>query len=433
MIDDGRKGSRIRAARDYFGVGIAMAESTKRWAGVSRALERRNYRLFVAGQLVSLMGTWTQAVAQSWLVYRLTGSALWLGIAVFCQQAPVLFLASFGGLLADRHRRRTILVTTQSVAMLLALVLAALTLSGRVRVAHVLVLATMLGVSSAFDSPTRQSFIVELVGRENLASAVALNSSMVTGASVVGPAVAGVAIKVLGEGWCFVANGVSFLAVIAGLLAMHDLPVPAIASARESMHSRLLEGYRFVITHERIRTLLDLLALAALLSIPSATLMPVFASKVLHGDARTLGLLMGTQGAGALIAGLTFASRRSERGSYAWIGGACALNGVTLVLFALSHTSWISIVLMLPLGAGTMVHVTGTNALIQTLTPDPLRGRVMAIWVMILMGFSPLGSIVLGLVATAFDPRLPLIVGGVVCALGAVVFLRWSGHGTRDL
>jgi MFS family permease len=407
-----------------------MVDSASRWAGVWHALRGRNYRLFVAGQLVSLAGTWTQSVAQTWLVYRLTGSALWLGIATLCQQGPAFLLATFGGLIADRHRRRSILLVTQSAAMILAFALAGLTLSGRVRVAHVLALAIGLGVINAIDSPTRQSFVIEMVGRESLASAVALNSSMVTGAAVIGPAIAGVAIKALGEGWCFVLNGVSFLAVIAGLLAMRDLPAPEAGRPRESMRARLLGGFRFVAAEERVRALLALLALAALMSIPSATLMPVFASTILRGDAQTLGWLMGTQGAGALIAGLVFASRRGPQGAYAWVGGACGINGVTLVLFSLSHTPWLSIALMLPLGATTLIQVTGTNALIQTLTPDALRGRVMAIWLMILMGFAPLGSVIAGWLATASDPRLPLIVGGVACALGALVFARWSSTAT---
>jgi MFS family permease len=216
---------------------------------------------------------------------------------------------------------------------------------------------------------------------------------------------------------------------------MRDLPAPAAARPRESLRSRILDGFRFVATEQRIRTLLALLALAAFMSIPSATLMPVFASTILHGDAQTLGLLMGTQGAGAMLAGLIFASRRGSQSTYGWIGGACGVNAVALVLFALSHRPWISIALMLPLGAGTLIHVTGTNALIQTLTPDVLRGRVMAIWVMILMGFAPAGSVLAGWLATAFDPRLPLIVGGVACSLGAIVFVRWSSkkNATRDV
>lgn len=405
-----------------------MAESTGGWAGVSRALGQRNYRLFVAGQLVSLMGTWTQSVAQTWLVYRLTGSAFWLGVATFSRQAPVFFLATFGGLIADRHRRRTILVLTQSSSMVLAFLLAALTMSGAVTVAHVLVLGTLLGVVNAVDSPTRNSFVIEMVGRESLTSAVAINSSMTTGAAVVGPAIAGIAIQAFGEGWCFLVNGVSFLAVIAGLLAMRNLPAPSTARPRESMRSRLLGGFQFVATEPRVRALLVLLALGASMSIPSATLMPVFASTILHGDAQTLGLLMGAQGVGALVAGPLLASRGSSHRTYVWIGAACGVNGVVLVLFALCRIPWISIALMLPLGATTLTHVMGTNSLIQTLTPDALRGRVMAIWVMIMMGFAPLGSILAGWLATAFDARVPLIAGGVVCVLGAVVFLRWSSR-----
>ena len=301
------------------------------------ALRRRNYRLFVAGQLVSLAGTWTQSVAQTWLVYRLTGSALWLGVATFCQQAPVFFLATVGGLLADRHPRRTVLLVTQASAMVLAFALAALTLGGVVRVAHLLVLATALGAINAVDGPTRQSFVIEMVGRENLASAVALNSSMAVGATVVGPAIAGVAIRAIGEGWCFFANGVSFIAVIVGLAAMRDLPTPLARPSRESMRSRLLEGFRFVSTHERLRGLLVLLALTALMGIPYATLMPVFASKVLHGDARTLGWLMGASGAGALLAGLTLASRRSLEGAYRWVGPARSARRAARALLDVAH------------------------------------------------------------------------------------------------
>jgi MFS family permease len=402
-----------------------MADATRRWAGLRLALDRRNYRLFVAGQLVSLIGTWTQSVAQSWLVYRLTGSAFWLGVATFCQQAPAFLFASLGGVVADRHRRRTILVFTQSSAMVLAFVLAILTLSGHVGVAHVLVLAAFLGVVNAIDSPTRQAFVPEMVGRENLASAVALNTTMVTGASFVGPAIAGVTIKVLGEGWCFLVNGASFLAVIAGLLAMRDLPPPTKGPARESMWARLHEGFRFAATHEGVRALLMLLALTALAGLPFATLMPIFASTILHGDSRTLGLLMGAPGLGAVLVGLVLASRRGAA-SYRWIAGAAGMFGVLLVLFSQARTLWLAIGILIPLGMASMVQFTATNTLIQTMTPDALRGRVMAIWFMIFMGFAPVGSVVAGSVTTAFGPRLVLAGGGVVCALGAIGFARWS-------
>ncbi len=402
-----------------------MADATRRWTGFQLALERRNYRLFVAGQLVSLIGTWTQSVAQSWLVYRLTGSAFWLGVAAFCQQAPSFLFASLGGLIADRHRRRTILVVTQSSAMVLAFVLAILTLSGRVVVGHVLVLATLLGAVNAVDSPTRHAFVPEMVGRENLASAVALNTTMVMGASFIGPAIAGVAIKVFGEGWCFLVNGTSFLAVIAGLLAMRDLPPKAIAPARESMWARLREGFRFAATHEGVRALLMLLALTALVGLPFATLMPIFASTILHGDATTLGLLMGAPGLGAVLAGLVLASQRGT-GSYRWIAGACGAFGVLLALFSQTRTLGLAIAILVPMGVASMIQMTATNTLIQTMTPDALRGRVMAIWLMIFMGFAPAGSLIAGSITTALGPRLVLAVGGALCALGALAFARWS-------
>ena len=396
-------------------------ERTAAW----RALRQRNYRLFVAGQLVSLIGTWTQAVAESWLIYRLTGSAAWLGVAAFCQQVPTFFLATLGGLTADRHPKRTILLFTQSAAMMFAFVLAALTLSGRVRVAHLLVMATLLGVIRAFDSPTRQAFVVEMAGRENLASAVSLSSSLVTGAAVLGPAVAGIAIDALGEGWCFLVNGVSFGAVIVGLLAMRDLPPPATSRTREPMMVRVAEGLRFAATHERLRAFFLLLGLTAFMAIPSGTLMPVFAKTILRGDARTLGWLMGAQGAGALVAGLFLASRGSERAAYRSVGAACGILGVALVAFALSRWLWLSLAISSVLGAATFTQVTATNTIIQVITPDALRGRVMAIWVMILMGFAPAGSLVAGSIATAFDPRLPLLGGGVACVVGSLVFARW--------
>jgi MFS family permease len=402
-----------------------MADATSRWAGLRLALERRNYRLFLAGQLVSLVGTWTQSVAQSWLVFRLTGSAFWLGVATFCQQAPAFLLASLGGLVADRHRRRSILVVTQSSAMLLAFALATLTLSGHVGVAHVVVLAVLLGAVNAVDSPTRQAFVSEMVGRENLASAVALNTTMVMGASFIGPAIAGVAIKVLGEGWCFLVNGASFLAVIAGLLAMRDLPAPTRGSARESLWARLQEGFRFAATHEGVRALLLLLALTALTGLPFATLMPVFASTILHGDARTLGFLMGAPGLGALLAGLVLASRSGTR-SYRSIGGACGMFGALLVLFSQARTPGTAIAILIPLGMASMVQLTATNTLIQAMTPDALRGRVMAIWFMMFMGFSPVGSVIAGSITAASGPCLVLAVGGAVCALGAIGFARWS-------
>jgi MFS family permease len=397
-----------------------------RWTGIRLALSHRNYRLFLAGQLVSLLGTWTQAVAQAWLVYRLTDSALWLGIVVLCQQIPIVFLASLGGSLADRHRRRTILVFTQCAAMVLAFVLAGLALSGTVQLAHVVVLATLTGVVNAVDIPTRQSFVIEMVGREALMPAVAINSSMSMCAGSLGPVIAGFGVKVVGEGWCFFANGVSFAAVIAGLLAMRDLPAPSAARSTESLVSRIRVGFRFARDHDRVRVLLVLLAITALAGLPYGTLFPVFASEVFHGDARALGGLTAAAGFGALLGAAALALRRSGAGTYRWVGVACGVLGVTLVGFSLSHRLWLSLVFLVPLGAATMIQISATNTLIQMATPDALRGRVMAIWAMILMGFAPLGGLLASSIATVAAPGIPLMIGGVVCVLAALQFMRWS-------
>jgi MFS family permease len=402
---------------------------------VARPFQHRNYRLFFAGQLVSLVGTWTQSVAQTWLVYRLTGSPVWLGVVTFCQQSPVFLLATLGGSIADRHPRRSVLVATQSAAMVLAFVLAALTLTGAVRVGHILVLAALLGAINAVDIPTRQSFVVEMVGRDNLMNAIALNSSMVNGARILGPAIAGVAIKAFGEGWCFFTNGVSFVAVISGLVAMRDLPGPTPPSPGESALARILQGFRFVAGEGRVRALLVLFGVTALAGMPYTTLMPIFASRVFHGDARTLGLLMGAVGVGALCGALALASRGHVRGTFHWIGGACAVFGTSLVLFALSKTFWLSLVLLVPLGASMMIQMSATNTLVQTMTPDALRGRVMAIWAMIFMGFAPFGALVAGSLAAAVGPSPTLIVGGTICVMASVAYLRWlSGvHPTTDV
>jgi MFS family permease len=394
-------------------------------AGFRRAFRHRNYRLFFAGQLVSLVGTWTQSVAQTWLIYRLTGSPLWLGTATFCQQAPVFLLATLGGTIADRYPRRGVLVATQSVAMTLAFVLAALTLTGRVHVAHILVLASMLGAVNAVDIPTRQSFIVEMVGRDDLTTAVALNSSMVNGARILGPALAGFAIQAFGEGYCFLVNGASFIAVIAGLVAMRDLPPPAKHPHGESMLERTLEGFRFAGSHVQVRALLLLFGVTALTAMPYSTLLPIFASKVFHGDARTLGFLMGATGVGAVLGGLALASRRTSEGTERWIATACGVFGATLVLFAFSRTYWLSLAILVPLGAGMMTQMSATNSRIQSMTPDALRGRVMAIWAMIFMGFAPFGALVAGYLATALGPSVTLVIEGSVCVLSAATFGAW--------
>src|SRR3569832_870928 len=318
-----------------------------RWPSALRALNHRNFRLFFAGQLVSLTGTWLQTVAQSWLVYRLTGSATLLGLVGFSGQIPVFLLAPFGGAMADRHHRRSIIIATQTASMLTALFLAALTLTGRIQVWHVYLLAGMLGVINAFDIPARQAFIVDMVGKGDFMNAIALNSSMFNGARIIGPAIAGVLVAAVGEGWCFLINGLSYIAVLAGLLRM-EVKKPLRAGARPSALSGILEGFRYVVRTGPIRALQMLLGLVSLLGLPYAVLMPIIADRSLLGGAGGLGLLMGASGIGALLGTLSLAMRRRLHGLENWVISSSIGLGISLILFSLSRSFWLSAAFLIP-------------------------------------------------------------------------------------
>ena len=386
-----------------------------------RALASRNYRLFFAGQLVSLIGTWMQSVAQSWLVYRLSGSPVLLGLVSFAGQIPVFLLAPVGGSLADCRDRHRIIVTTQSASMALAMILAGLTLGGQVQIGHVFVLATLLGVVNAFDIPARQAFLVDMVGRDDLISAIALNSSMVNSARIVGPAVAGVLVAAVGEGWCFFANGLSYLAVLAGLLAMR-LEVRPRSPRAGSPLAHVVEGFGFVARTAPIRDLLGLLGLISLMGTPYAVLMPIFADQILHGGAKELGLLMGASGLGALLGALVLASRRGVRGLGRWVSRAAAGFGVSLIAFSLSRRFWLSVALLVPVGFSMMVEMAASNTLIQAMVPDRLRGRVMAVYSMMFMGMAPFGALLAGALAQRVGAPGTVASGGAACIAGALVF-----------
>jgi len=384
-----------------------------------RSLRQRNYRLFCSGQMVSLIGTWLQMVALSWLVYRLTGRATMLGLMSFCNLIPVFILAPVGGLVADRVPTRRLLLTTQTVAMSLAFTLAMLTLTHHVRIWHLFVSALLLGVTNAFDNPGRQVFVAQAVPRPDLMNAVALNSSMVTGARVAGPALAGVLVAAIGEGWCFLLNAVSYLAVIAGLLAMTFPPRAAEppAAGRQSHASRLLDGFAMVRRTVPIRSLLVLLGLLSLLGSPLAVLMPIFADQVFHGSSRTFGLLMGASGAGALAGALTLACRPHFHGLGRWIAATSLVFGLALVAFAFSRSLWLSIPLILLTGFSYMVEMAATNTLIQMMVPDAFRGRVMSIYAMMFLGMAPLGGLLAGLLAHRLGAPLTVALGGLGCLL----------------
>ena len=386
-----------------------------------RAFRHRNYRIFFYGQLVSLTGTWMQSIAQSWLVYRLTGSATLLGIVGFASQFPVFVLAPVGGAVADSYPRRHALIATQTAAMLLAFPLAALTLTNRIQVWHLIVFATLLGAISAFDVPIRQAFVVEMVGRDDLMNAIALNSSMMNGARIIGPAVAGVLVAAVGEGWCFLLNGVSFIAVIVGLILMNVGNRPP-GEHRGSRVSAIIEGFHFVLRTRPIRDLLILLGLMSVMGMPYTVLMPIFADEIFNGGAKGLGLLMGSSGIGALAGALLLAGRQDVRGLGKWVMLSCGGFGVSLVLFALSRNFWISTLLLLPVGFTMMVQMASSNTLIQSMVPDQLRGRVMAVYSMMFMGMSPVGALLAGLLAHRLGAPLTVAAGGGVCIAGALVF-----------
>jgi MFS family permease len=387
----------------------------------TRAFRHRNYQLFFAGQLVSLTGTWMQSVAESWLVFRLTGSAALLGVTSFATLAPVFLFATLGGILADRVDRRRILIATQSISMVLPLTLAALTLTGHVRVWHVFVLATCLGIVNAFDIPARQSFVVEMVGREDLSNAIALNSSMVNGARVVGPAVAGLLVAAVGEGWCFLINGISYVAVIAGLVMM-TVPARKRPVARRSAWRETVEGFQFATRTTPIRALLTLLGLLSFAGMPYSVLMPVFAESILGAGPRGLGLLMGASGLGALGGALALLSRRGVRGLGRWVAVSAAAFGVALIGFSFSRTFWLSALLLIPVGAAMMVEMAASNTLLQAMVPDNLRGRVMALYSMMFMGMAPFGALFAGWMAERSGAPITVAIGGVVCIAGAGVF-----------
>jgi MFS family permease len=385
-----------------------------------RAFRHRNYQLFFSGQLISVTGTWMQSVAESWLVYRLTGSAALLGVTAFCSQIPVFVLAPIAGTVADRNNRHRIMVITQSVSMLLPLVLCILTFTALVRPWHVFVLAGCLGVVNAFDIPARQSFVVEMVGREDLLNAIALNSSMFNGARVVGPAAAGILVAAVGEGWCFLLNALSYIAVIAGLLMMQvprRSPVLKHSALRDT-----IEGFRFVARTAPVRALLLLLGVVSLTGVPYAVLMPVFAESILHGGARELGILMAASGLGALGGALTLAGRRDVRGLGKWAGFAAGSFGVALALFSLSRTFWLSVVLLVPVGYSLMVQMAASNTLIQAMVPDVLRGRVMSVYSMMFLGMAPFGGLSAGYAAEHIGAPVTVAGGGAICLIAAILF-----------
>jgi MFS family permease len=397
-----------------------------------RALRNRNYRLYFAGQGISLIGTWITRIAASWLIYRLTDSAFLLGLVGFLGQIPTLLLAPFAGVFIDRWNRHRVLVLTQILSMLQSLGLAALTLSGQVTVFHVLVLQAFQGVLNAFDTPARQSFVVEMVeDRSDLPNAIALNSSLVNGSRILGPAIGGVLIAAIGEGWCFLVDGVSYVAVLASLTAMKVRPMPRAAEILP-VREALVAGFRYVAGFAPVRSGLLLVAAVSMLGMPFQVLMPVMASDVLHGDAYTLGWLMTTIGSGALAGTLYLASRRTVVGLGRRMAQATIGFGGALMIFAMSDRLWLSTLVLPIAGAGFMIALAATNTVIQTIVPEHLRGRVMSFYTMAILGTAPIGSLLAGLAAERFGAPRTILAGAVAC-LAAGAWFQFQLPRLREL
>jgi MFS family permease len=387
-----------------------------------RALKYRNFQLFFAGQLVSLIGTWMQSTAQLWLVYRLTNSPALLGIFGFASQIPILFLSSLGGYVGDRYNRHRGVIWTQIAAMILAFLLAALTLLGVVHVWEIILIAFLAGIANAFDVPIRQAFLVQMVGKEDLPNAIALNSSIFNGARVVGPAIAGFAIAWVGEGWCFFLNGVSFLAVIVALLMMR-LEKIDIRAGKGSPLRNFLQGFHFAMSDRPIRSALLLVSVMSMFGLQYSVFLPIFARDILHGGPGRLGVLMSFAGVGAVIGALHFAARTDYKGLVEWIAATSTTCAVGLILFSQSHVFWLSAAMLMIVGFSATSQLAATNTIVQDRVPDELRSRIMAVYATMFMGVQPLGALIAGGVAKRIGAPYALSAFGSICLIGCLMFV----------
>ena len=390
---------------------------------LTRALQHRNFRLFFGGQSISLVGTWITRVATSWLVYRLTGSELLLGVAGFAGQIPTLIIAPFAGVLVDRHDRRRILLWTQAGSLLQSALLAVLTLTDVITVRQIIWLQVVQGIINSFDTPARQAFVSEMVeDRRDLPNAIALNSSMVNGTRIIGPSIGGVLIAAFGEGWCFAIDAISYVAVIASILAMRVRPRVHQEAAEMHLLQELHHGWKYVFHSVPIRSALLLVAIISTAGTPYTVLMPAIAAQVLHGGPNTLGLLMTATGVGALTGALYLAQRESVLGLGRIIMWASAVFGVGLVLFSLTTSLWPAFLVLAIAGCGFMIHLAATNTILQTIVEERLRGRVMAFYTMAFFGTVPIGSLLGGIMADRYGATRTVLVSGIICLAGSAWF-----------
>ncbi|MBI2252014.1 MAG: MFS transporter [Armatimonadetes bacterium] len=387
-----------------------------------RAFQYRNYRLFWFGQSISLIGTWMQGIAMSWLVYRLTGSAFLLGIVGFAGQLPAFILTPFAGVVADRFNRHHILIITQILSMIQAFILALLVMTGNIHIWYIIFLSVFFSIITAFDIPARGSLLVEMVRKkEDLGNAIALNSAMFNSARLIGPVIAGVLIANVGEGLCFLINAISYLAVIAALFLMKISP-REVKMQNKYVFQDLKDGFIYAFSFAPIRIIILLLALVSLMGMPYTVLMPVFAKEILHGGPHTLGFLMGAAGVGALIGAIYMAFLKSVFGQAKIIPLAAGVFGIGLILFSLSRFLWISLLLMLLIGLGMIMQMASSATILQTIIDDDKRGRVMSIYAMAFIGIAPFGSLLAGSLAGKLGAQNTLFASGCLVILGAILF-----------
>ena len=405
--------------------GTAIFQNLMNLKFLFRTLQSRNYRLFFIGQFISLIGTWIQQIAVSWLVYRMTNSVFLLGLVGFVSQFPTFVITPFAGVWSDRFNRHKILVLTQTLSLIQALALAILVLSGAITVWQIILLSLFIGCVNAIDMPNRQSFVIHMIDdRNDLGNAIALNSAMFNGSRLIGPFIAGVLIATVGEGICFLINALSYIAVIAALLSMNTDHIKGNVSSKTSVLEELKEGFTYVFGNARIRAILILVALTSIMGVPFIVLMPAFAKDILQGGPHTLGFLMSALGAGALLGAFYLASRTKIKGLQKLINMGAFIFGIGLIGFSFSRFLWISILMVFIAAFGMMVQVASTNTWLQINADDDKRGRTMSFYVVSFMGMAPFGSLLAGSLAGFIGVPDTIFIGGTVCILGAIFFLK---------
>jgi MFS family permease len=406
-------------------IGTAIFQNLKNLKFLFRTLQSRNYRLFFIGQFISLIGTWIQQIAVSWLVYRMTNSVFLLGLVGFVSQFPIFVITPFAGVWSDRFNRHKILVLTQTLSLIQALALAILVLSGAISVWQIILLSLFIGCVNAIDMPNRQSFVIDMIDdRNDLSNAIALNSAMFNGSRLIGPFIAGVLIATVGEGICFLINALSYIAVLVAILSMNTDHIKVNIS-KTSVMEELKEGFTYVFGNTRIRVILILVSLTSIMGVPLIVLMPAFAKDILQGGPHTLGFLMSAMGAGALLGAFYLASRTNIKGLLKIINMGALIFGIGLIGCSLSRSLWISILMVFIAAFGMMVQVASTNTWLQTNVDDDKRGRTMSFYVVSFMGMAPFSSLLAGSVAGFIGVPNTIFIGGIVCILGTIFFLKF--------